>query len=77
MEITIKTPDVAAIGITGPVQCGKSIVMHRLKKILQEEFGATVIVSEALQQDFNMSNYSNLDDWQKRMVGKTVWVLAE
>ncbi len=77
MKVEIKTPKVAAIGVTGPVQCGKSIVMARLKEVLETEFGATVVVNEELKREFNQSSYDNLEDWQKHMVGRTVWVLAE
>ena len=35
--IIIKVPEVASITITGPTQCGKSIIMDRIKKMLEKE----------------------------------------
>mgnify|MGYP000259416924 CR=1 FL=1 len=34
-ELKIKVPNVAHIVITGPAQCGKSIVMDRIEKALK------------------------------------------
>ena len=34
-EIKIKVPDVAHIVISGPTQCGKSIVMDTIEKALR------------------------------------------
>jgi len=75
-ELNIKVPNVANIVVTGPTQCGKSIVMDRIAKALESEFGANV-VSEDLRIERNGNNYDNLDDWQKKMVAKTTWVLSE
>lgn len=75
-ELKIKVPNVAHIVITGPVQCGKSIVMDRIEKALKNEFGANV-VSEDLRIERNGNDYEKLDDWQKEMVKKTTWVLSE
>lgn len=75
-ELKIKVPNVAHIVITGPTQCGKSIVMDRIEKALRDEFGANV-VSEDLRIERNGNNYDELDDWQKDLVKKTTWVLSE
>lgn len=76
-EVKIKVPSIATIGVTGPTQCGKSIVMHRLKEILEKEMGATVVINSELQQDFSSNDYKALDNWQRQMIKDTVWVLAE
>lgn len=75
-ELKIKVPNVAHVVITGPTQCGKSIVMDRIEKALKAEFGANV-VSDDLRIERNGNNYDELDQWQKDMVKKTTWVLSE
>jgi len=75
-EIKIKVPDVAHIVISGPTQCGKSIVMDTIEKALKSEFGANV-VSEDLRIERNANDYESMEDWQKKMVAKTTWVLSE
>jgi len=75
-ELKIKVPNVANIIVTGPTQCGKSIVMDRIEKALRSEFGANVI-SEDLRIERNGNDYDELEDWQKEMVKKTTWVLSE
>ena len=75
-EIKIKVPNVAHIVVTGPTQCGKSIVMDRIEKAVRAEFGANV-VSEDLRIERNVNDYDNLDDWQSKMVTQTTWVLSE
>lgn len=72
----MKTPDVAHIVISGPTQCGKSIVMDTIEKALKAKFGANV-VSEDMRIERNASDYESLQDWQKRMVAKTTWVMSE
>lgn len=75
-QIVINVPEVASITVTGPTQCGKSIVIDRIKKMLEAEFGATV-VSKDWQQEGNASTYENLDQWQVKMVGDTIWHISE
>jgi len=41
-EIKIKVPDVAHIVISGPTQCGKSIVMDTIEKALGQRFPVTL-----------------------------------
>lgn len=77
MNIEIKVPAVATIGVAGPTQCGKSIIMDRLRRVLEQEFGATVVLNRSLQEELNGSSYDDLADWEKRMVAETIWVLAE
>lgn len=75
-ELKIKVPNIAHIIVTGPTQCGKSIVMDRIEKALRTEFGVNV-VSEDLRVERNGSNYDHLDEWQKDMVKRTTWVMSE
>ena len=74
--LEIKVPAVAYIIVAGPTQCGKSIVMDRIEKLLKAEFGA-LVVSEDLQTERNNADYDNLEDWQNAIVSNTVWVLSE
>ena len=75
-EIKIKVPDVAHIVSSGPTQCGNSIVMDTIEKALKAKFGANV-VSEDMRIERNASDYESLQDWQKKMVAKTTWVMSE
>ena len=74
--IIIKVPEVASITITGPTQCGKSIIMDRIKKMLEKEFGATVI-SKDLENEKIISDYQNLAKWETDMVAETIWHISE
>ena len=51
-EIKIKVPDVAHIVISGPTQCGKSIVMDTIEKALKAKFGANVVSEDKLTIGF-------------------------
>lgn len=75
-ELKVNVPPVAHIIVTGPTQCGKSIVMDRLEKLLRDEFGACV-VSEDLRIERNGIEYDELANWQKDIVKRTTWVLIE
>ena len=75
-ELTVTVPNIGHIVVTGPTQCGKTIIMDRIEKALKKEFGANVI-SPDLDAERNGSNLEALDDWEKEMVGKTTWVLSE
>jgi len=72
-SIEIQIPQVACITVTGPCQCGKSIVLERIKDMLEEEFGAYVVGRRTKPQ----YQVENLDKWEVEMVGKTVWSLTE
>ena len=75
-KIEINIPDVAQIIIVGPAQCGKSIVLARIEKMLRKEFGAST-VSSGLSNERRTANPDNPEDWESKMVGKTTWVLTE
>ncbi|WP_412535948.1 hypothetical protein [Marinobacter sp. MIT932201] len=75
-NFTIDVPQIACITVTGPIQCGKSIVIDRIKKMLEQEFGATV-VSKDWKEETTLSNYESLEDWQRKMVAGTIWNVSE
>jgi len=75
-NVTIKVPEVACITVTGPTQCGKSIVIDRIKKMLEAEFGADV-VSKDWEEERRLSNMDKLDAWEVEMVRNTVWCIQE
>ena len=75
-KIEISIPDVAQIVITGPVQCGKSVVLARIEKMLREEFRANT-VSADLSAERRVGSPDNPADWESKMVGKTAWILSE
>ncbi|MCK7542920.1 hypothetical protein MLC59_01885 [Marinobacter bryozoorum] len=75
-KVAIKVPEVACITVTGPTQCGKSIVIDRIKKMLEAEFGAAVI-SKDWEKERQLSNMDELADWEINMVGDTIWFIQE
>lgn len=68
-----KIPDVVNITVTGPVGVGKSTVMLELKSMLEERFGATVILNDALRLEDSLAN----EKWMQRAIGRAVWILSE
>lgn len=76
MKMEVSVPNVATIGVSGPVQCGKSIVMLRLAQMLESEFGAVVILNDELQAEKDQT-MPQTADWERKLVGGTIWVLAE
>ncbi len=77
MTDTSKDIKIATITVSGPVQCGKSRVMLRLKQVLEEEFGAIVELDEELKMAEAAGDAEPPLKWQKEMVGGTVWQLSE
>lgn len=75
-KFIIDVPQVACITVTGPTQCGKSIVIDRIKNMLEQEFGATV-VSKDWKDERRLANYESLEDWEIKMVSGTIWNLSE
>lgn len=76
MKKQIDIKEMVTITISGPSSTGKSIVMDRIAKLLEEEFKAEV-VSPDLRVERSGNNYENLADWQKEMVKNAVWYLQE
>jgi ABC-type polar amino acid transport system ATPase subunit len=76
MKIEVNVPNVATIAVTGPVGCGKSAVMRTLKKVLIEQFGATVLLNDELRREEN-SMPEEIAKHEADAVRKTVWLLAE
>lgn len=75
-KIEIHVPDVAHVVVTGPTQCGKSLVLARIERVLREEFGAQT-VSRDLEQERRIASPDSPADWELKMAAKTTWVLSE
>lgn len=75
-KIQIEVPDVAHVIVSCPMQCGKSLVLARIERVLREEFGAQT-VSRDLEQERNLGNPDTPADWELKMAAKTTWVLSE
>ena len=75
-KIKIEVPNVAHVVVTGPTQCGKSLVLARIERVLREELGAQT-VSRDLDQERNLGNPDTPADWELKMAAKTTWVLSE
>ncbi len=75
-NFTIDVPPIACITVTGPTQSGKSIVIDRIKKMLEQEFGATV-VSKDWEDERKLANHESLEDWERKMVAGTIWSVSE
>lgn len=75
MKLEINVPNIAHVVITGPVQCGKSIVLERIAQVLRDEFGAGLVNLEA--QKNAPPELDKLKSWERDMVRKTTWVLSE
>lgn len=74
-KIKTTIPNIAHIVITGPTQCGKSIVLERISQILRDEFGAWIINLEG--QKNAPPDLDKLQPWELDTVRKTTWVLSE
>ena len=66
-----------AITIDGDTQIGKTIVAHRIACMLRSRFRAKVIISKQMKEDTSGLVFSKLADWEKEMVGNTVWTIRE
>lgn len=75
-KVEIVVPDVAHVIVTGPTQCGKSLVLARIDRVLREEFGAQT-VSRDLAEERSIGNPDKPADWELKMAAKTTWVLSE
>jgi len=76
-KLQVSIPELVCITVTGPVQSGKSSVLHRIKRVLEEEFGATVHASKDLEETWRVEDYSSPADWEVKMVGENIWHLQE
>lgn len=75
-KVIIRVPEVACITVTGPTQCGKSIVIDRIKRMLESELGA-VVVSRDWEKERQLGSMDKLDDWEARLVKDTIWCIQE
>lgn len=75
-KLEIFHPELGSISIKAPTSTGKTILLYKIAKMLEEDFGA-VVVSPTLEQELVGNDYSELDKWQKDMVKETIWYLEE
>lgn len=75
-KIEIEVPNIGHVVVSGPVQCGKSLVLARIERVLREEFGANT-VSLDLEMERKLATPDASADWEVKMAGKTTWVLTE
>lgn len=70
MRFEFNVPDVAHVIVVGPVGCGKSLLLARIREVIRE-FGATVAPSSVEVPT------QTAPDWERRLVRDTTWVLRE
>lgn len=71
MNITVNIPDVAQVIVTGPTQCGKSIIAERIRQVLSDEFGATAVVAQPDPASGGCA------EWERKIIRDTLWVVSE
>ena len=76
VTIEIEVPNVAHVVVTGPTQCGKSLVLARIERMLREELGAQT-VSRDLELERNLSRPDTPANWELKLAAETTWVLSE
>lgn len=75
MKIEINVPNIAHVIVTGPTQCGKSIVLERIAQVLRDEFDAGLVNLEG--QKNCPPELDKLQSWERDLVKKTTWILSE
>lgn len=64
--------------VMGPVQVGKSIVLARIKQVLEQEFGITVTAdTEVTRYSATESLVEGLAQWELDMIKAHDWKLTE
>lgn len=64
------------IRISGPTQCGKTLVAAVVERVLRQAFGATVI-AEDLEAARRLGNPDFPKEWERQMVAETLWRIEE
>jgi ABC-type phosphonate transport system ATPase subunit len=64
------------ITVTGPSQTGKSIVLARIQRVLEEEFGA-VVVAPQLDAERRLVELDEPQLWERDIIRNTEWHLVE
>lgn len=59
--------------ISGPVQCGKTAVLLRIKQLLEQEFGAQVSIDPTVEALADLIP----KEWEKDLVRDSTWTLIE
>ncbi len=59
--------------ISGPVQCGKTAVLLKIKQLLEQEFGAQVSFDPAAEALADLIP----PEWEKDLVRRNTWTLIE
>lgn len=59
--------------ISGPVQCGKTAVLLRIKQLLEQEFGAQVSIDPTVEALADLIP----QEWEKDLVRGSTWTLIE
>src|SRR3546814_15145649 len=75
-KIEIAVPDVAHVVVTGPMQCGNSLVLARLDRVLRGEFGPHTVCRD-LAQERRRGCPDNTAYWALKMAAKTTRPLSE
>lgn len=75
-KVSIKTPELCTITISGGTQTGKSIILDAIAKVIKSDFNG-MVVSPQLDDERKANDYSSLAKWQKDMVASTIWYLKE
>ena len=64
------------INVSGPTQCGKSILLAAIDRTLRD-MDIRFRLSEELEQDRNMGHPDKPEDWEIEMLSKSYIVLSE
>ena len=64
------------INVSGPTQCGKSIILAAIDRTLRD-MGIQFRLSEELEQERNMGNPDKPEGWEFEMLSKSYIVLSE
>lgn len=76
--MSVQQKETVRITIDGPVQVGKSIILARIKQMLEHEFGvSTVMVDREVSELSQQALPQSLADWELNMIKKNSWLLTE
>jgi predicted AAA+ superfamily ATPase len=64
------------INVSGPTQCGKSIILAVIDRALRDQ-GIQFRLSEELEHERNMGTPDRPEPWEREMLSKSYVVLTE